>query len=78
MVVFGKVALTCQEYLRKGRQLYVEGRLRYARVGKQRFGARRTEIFASRIQFLGIPSSDAKADEPLVEGGLASESDIPF
>ena len=28
VVVVGKLALTCHEYLRKGRQIFVEGRLR--------------------------------------------------
>ena len=78
VVVFGKMALTCQEYLRKGRQLYVEGRLRTREWESNGSTARRTEIFASCVQFLGAPPTDAKADEPLVEGGLASESDIPF
>ena len=76
VVVMGKLALTCNEYLKKGRQVFVEGRLRTREWESNGSKGRRTEIIASRVQFLGAPPSDAKADEPSAEG-LVSESDIP-
>ncbi|HEV3110905.1 MAG TPA: single-stranded DNA-binding protein [Candidatus Binataceae bacterium] len=57
VVVIGKLALSCSEFLKKGRQVYVEGRLR-TREFESRAGAhkqRRTEIVATRVQFLGTP-----------------------
>jgi single-strand DNA-binding protein len=76
IVVVGKMALTCHEYLRKGRQIFVEGHLRTREWESNGTGGRRTEIFASRVQFLGAPPADAKADEPSA-AGVAAESDIP-
>jgi single-strand DNA-binding protein len=55
IVVFGKLAETCAQYLSKGRQLYVEGRLTTrAYDAKDGSGKRyRTEIIARQIRFLG-------------------------
>ena len=78
VVVVGKIALTCHEYLRKGRQIFAEGRLHTREWESNGTSGRRTEIFASRVQFLGGPPADAKADEPLADAGAAAESDIPF
>lgn len=78
VVVIGMPALTCQEYLRKGRQVFVEGRLRTREWQSNGTNARRTEIIAGRVQFLGAPPVDAKADEPAADAGIAAESDIPF
>lgn len=53
-VVFGRQAETCGQYLKKGRPVFVEGRLRIrdydARDGSKR---RAVEIVANRVQFLG-------------------------
>lgn len=62
VVVFGKLALTCEKYLAKGRQAFVEGRLRTREYEAKNNGAKRqrTEIVAARVQFLGAPPADAK------------------
>lgn len=78
VVIIGKLALTCNEYLKKGRQVFVEGRLRTREWESNGATGRRTEIVASRVQFLGAPPNEAKADEPSVELGVTSEADIPF
>jgi len=54
VVVFGKQAETCKEYLSKGRQVYIEGRLQ-TRQWDDRDGNKRytTEIVAQRVLFLG-------------------------
>jgi single-strand DNA-binding protein len=79
VVVIGKFALTCNEYLKKGRQVFVEGRLRNREFETKSDGRkqRHTEIVASRIQFLGAPT-DLKANQPAVEADLAADSDVPF
>jgi single-strand DNA-binding protein len=80
IVAAGKLALACHEYLRKGRQVLVEGRLRYAEWESNSDGRKqhRTEIVAARVQFLGPSpqetSQRAEADSP----AWPSESDIPF
>jgi single-strand DNA-binding protein len=78
IVVIGKIALTCHEYLKRGRQVFVEGRLRTREWESNGATGRRTEIVASRVQFLGAPPTDAKADEPAADAGIAAESDIRF
>jgi len=53
IVVWGKMAETCSQYLAKGRQVYVEGRLQ-TRQWEDKDGAKRytTEVVASTVQFL--------------------------
>src|SRR5437899_12414430 len=69
VVVFGKVAETCAKYLTKGRQVYVEGRLRTREFDSKNGGGKRqrAEIIAQRVQFLG-PRPEApvggEAEEP--------------
>ena len=54
IVAWGKTAELCGEYLRKGRQVYVEGRLQ-TRQWEDKEGQKRytTEIVAQNVQFLG-------------------------
>ena len=63
IVCFGKTAENCNTYLKKGRQVYVEGRIQtnkwQDKEGKDRYT---TEIIANTVQFLGGKS-----------GGISSE-----
>ena len=54
IVVWGKQAESCGQYLAKGRQVYVEGSIR-TRSYDDKSGTKRyiTEVVAQRIQFLG-------------------------
>lgn len=54
VVVFGRQAENCSKYLKKGRQVYVEGRLT-TRSWDDKNGVKRytTEIIANTVQFLG-------------------------
>ena len=54
IVVWGKLAETCGEYLSKGRQVYVEGRLQ-TRSWEDDKGQKRytTEVVAQQVLFLG-------------------------
>jgi single-strand DNA-binding protein len=77
VVVYGKLAETCHKYLSKGRQIYVEGRLRTREYEARDNGGKRyrTEIIAQRVQFLGprpdLPAS-CETEEP------AAPEDAPF
>jgi single-strand DNA-binding protein len=53
IVAFGKLGEICGEYLSKGRQVYVEGRLQTRSWEKDGVTRYTTEIVASDIQFLG-------------------------
>lgn len=54
IVVWGKLAELCNQYLSKGRQAYVEGRLQ-TRSWDDKTGGKRytTEVNASTVQFIG-------------------------
>lgn len=54
IVVWGKLAELCGEYLAKGRQVYIEGKLQ-TRSWDDRDGNKRytTEIIANQVTFLG-------------------------
>jgi single-strand DNA-binding protein len=77
IVVFGKLAETCAKYLAKGREVYVEGRLRTREFeGKNGGGKRqRAEIVAQRVQFLG-PRPEAPAGGEVEEPAASEE--VPF
>ena len=80
VVVIGKLALTCNEYLKKGRQVFVEGRLRNREFETKVDGRkqRRTEIIASRVQFLGTPPAENADAREFEEATAPVESEIPI
>ena len=53
IVVFGKQAETCEKYLSKGSQIYVEGRLQTSNYEKEGQTHYMTKIVVSNFQFLG-------------------------
>jgi len=55
IVVYGKQAETCGQYLKKGRQVFIEGRISYRNYEAKDGSGKRyvTEIVAPRVQFLG-------------------------
>ena len=94
IVVFGKQAENCKEYLKKGRQVYVEGRLQ-TREWDDKEGQKRktTEVVAQTVTFLGSGTgggggggrergqqeSQAPASPASEEPSiLGGEDDIPF
>ena len=87
IVAFGKLGEICGEYLAKGKQIYIEGRIQ-TRDWEDKDGVKRytTEIVASQMIMLGSrDSADAyKPGGPDAGGGPASpiqapeDDDIPF
>jgi len=65
IVAFGRLAEICGEYLNKGKQVYIEGRLR-TRSWEDKDGNKRstTEIVAARMQMLGAPGGPAEVPSP--------------
>ena len=61
IVVWGKLAELCNQYLSKGRQAYIEGRLQ-TRSWEGKDGQKRytTEINAATVQFLGGAAGASK------------------
>lgn len=72
VVVWGKAAEACGEFLKKGRPVLVEGRLQY-RTWEDKDGAKRSvhEVVADRVQFLGSKPG-AQNDH------AAAEEEVPF
>lgn len=86
IVVWGKSAEHCNNYLSKGRQVYVEGRIQ-TRSYEDKEGIKRysTEIVADTVQFLGgrgqgAQDSPSQFSAPNDAGGgnLGADDDIPF
>ena len=90
IVAWGKLAEICGEYLAKGRQIYVEGRIQ-TREWEDKDGNKRwtTEIVARNMQMLGRRSEGGTATdlpEPSGPSGgndsfdapTTSDDDIPF
>jgi single-strand DNA-binding protein len=81
IVVWRKLAEWAGQYLSKGKQVYVEGKIRTREYDDKNGIKRRvTEIVALRIQLLGVPPStdtiSEETEEPPPEA-IDSE-DVPF
>jgi single-strand DNA-binding protein len=79
---WGKLAEICGQYLSKGRQVYIEGRLKYGSYEKDGVKHYTTDIIAESMQMLGSPGDRGpeRAAEPAIgppPGGVP-EDDIPF
>ncbi len=88
IVVWSKLAEICNQYLTKGRLVYIEGRIQ-RREWDDRDGNKRhtTEIVASNMQILGSRSEEGEAGEhePVAAGEKSenmgagiTDDDIPF
>jgi single-strand DNA-binding protein len=85
VVVWGKQAESCGEYLDKGSPILVEGRLQ-TRDWEGKDGQKRsvTEIVAERVQFMGrgkgtpAPAVVPAAAESFGEAGGSGDDDVPF
>jgi single-strand DNA-binding protein len=83
IVVWRRLAELCAEYLSKGRQVYVEGKLQTRSWEKDGVVRYTTEIIANDVQFLGRKSDSTPTDESLNNHPHIAESnkkddDIPF
>jgi single-strand DNA-binding protein len=89
VVVWGKQAESCGQYLAKGRQVYVEGAIR-SRSYDDKEGNKRyiTEVVAQRIQFLGgggggrgagiAGSGGAENFDEFGGAPMPADDDVPF
>ena len=80
VVAWSKLAEQCNQFLGKGRLVYVEGRLR-TRSWDDQSGQRRyrTEVIAERVNFLDKRDSSMSEDRSgQVAGDEAQDDDIPF
>jgi len=94
IVAWGKTAELCGEYLNKGKQVYIEGKLQTREwADKENRKNFTTEIVASQVTFLGGGASQGRGTQGAASGdfgpppqlgdestrsGGPSEEDIPF
>jgi single-strand DNA-binding protein len=91
IVAWAKLAEICGQYLKKGSQVYVEGRLTTRSYEAKDGSGKRyvTEIVAQSIQFLGGRPGAGRGDEAEYRGGAGApaggdepapmdDEDIPF
>ena len=84
IVVWGRQAETCAEFLRKGSAVFVEGRIQ-SRSWETQDGQKRNtvEVVADRVQFLDrIAKPQAREEEFIETGGMAglgdTDDEVPF
>ena len=79
IVVWDKLAERCNQYLRKGMLVYIEGQLR-TRSWEDQDGNRRwtTEIHAREMQMLEPKSASSDTGESELEPPPIDEEDVPF
>lgn len=88
ITAFGKLGEICGEYLSKGKQVYIEGKLSYGSYEKDGVTRYTTDIIASQMQMLGgrgdasSAGSSASSSMPNMDGPSVPEGpmdeDIPF
>ena len=72
---FGKLAEICGEYLSKGKQIFISGRMETRKWEKDGVPQYSTEIIANDVQFLGSRGDSQETSSPAVAG---AGDDIPF
>ncbi len=79
ITVWGKSAENCGKYLKKGSQVYVEGRLRTSsyedKEGIKRYS---TEIVAENVQFLSKKGQQNESAPESPQENQDPDDDIPF
>ena len=86
IVAFGKLAGICADYLKKGSQVFIAGRMTTRKwVNKNGVDQYTTEVVADQMQMLGGKSDDTPAPKKpdayrqIKEGNIADlEDDVPF
>ena len=80
IVVWGRTAENCGQYLDKGRQVYIEGRLQ-TREWQDKEGQKRqtTEVVATTVQFLGGRGGEGGQGGPALDdrAGVGAPSSGP-
>lgn len=79
ITAFGKLGEICGEYLNKGKQVYIEGRMQTDKYEKDGRDVYSTKIIANNMTMLGqqSPGGQGERNDSQHEGKF-EDSDIPF
>lgn len=82
-IAWGKLADFCKDYLKKGREVYIEGKLQTSEwTDKDSVKHQKTEIVAQTIRFVGSNPDKEKAPEGNKQQELEDDGsdldDVPF
>ena len=82
IVAWGKLADICAQYLHKGSQVYVEGKLQTRSWEKEGVKQYTTEVVINEMQMLdGKPNGgqeDRQYTPPVAQGSQCEKDDLPF
>tara|TARA_S200000501_G_scaffold374286_1_gene423457 strand:+ start:264 stop:671 length:408 start_codon:yes stop_codon:yes gene_type:complete len=79
VVMYGKMAETANEYMRKGQMVYVEGRLETREWEDQNQNKRKTtQIRCDNFTMLGKKQDKPTSNMESSDGETVSDDDIPF
>ena len=77
--LFGKLGEIAGEYLKKGRQVYIEGRIEYGSYEKDGVKRSVTEVVADDVEFLTPKDATRKQEEPEAAfTDVETDGDLPF
>ena len=77
VVAWGRQAETCNQYLKKGRAVFVEGRLIYRSWEAEGKTRSTMEVRADRVQFLGLPAASGLSAVPNTAQAGAAQAGSP-
>jgi single-strand DNA-binding protein len=76
ITVFGKLADICEQYVSKGSQVYVEGRIQTDKYEKDGVTKYSTSIIANTVQFIGrVGQANSDAGD---SSGFPTDDSTPF
>jgi single-strand DNA-binding protein len=78
VVAFGKTAENCGQHLQKGKQVYVEGKLRQREYEKDGQKQRSTEVVADNVVFLGGGGKGEGGGKKAEAPAPLNDDDLPF
>jgi len=76
IVVWRKLAEICGQYLFKGKQVMIEGRIEYGAYEKDGVKRYTADIIAENLEMMGSPGDSQFREPPRAE--RINEDDIPF
>ena len=77
VIAWNKLADICEQYLSKGKQVFIEGKIRYESWEKDGVKHYSTKIIANTMKMLGKKDSSSGSGENYA-GGQSGEEDFPF